>query len=333
MESLIFAIAVILTISGILNFVSKKITISSVVLLIVAGLIIGIPGIEDIIIGQNSREIEFLGDVALLALMFLAGLESSWRELYQERKDAFAIAFAATIFPFLVGFSVFSLLGFKPITAAVMGISMGIAAEATKARVLIEIKKLKTKVGAALMGAGIIDDLLGLSAFLLIALLLGSFSLKEDTLIIGAILSFLVGLLTHKILGRDKKAINFIEKTLVWLVIPFFFISLGLNFEISSLALNPYIIILVLILAPLATITGTMLAKPFTDLRWRQLYLIGWGMNSRGAIGLALAFVALKEGFITNQLYSSLVITALVTTIIFPFVIKKMVKNNPKIMN
>ncbi|MDZ7611896.1 MAG: cation:proton antiporter [Candidatus Moranbacteria bacterium] len=330
---LAFSALLIVALSAILTLLSKKTSISSVVFLIIAGLVIGLPDIKPIIIGNNVEIIEKIGNAALIALMFLAGLESSWRELYQERRDAFVIAFAATVFPFIVGFSVFSLLGFKAVTAAVMGISMSIAAEATKARVLIELKKLKTKVGAALMGAGIIDDLIGLSAFMIIAFWFGNFNPLEDILIIAAILAFLIGLFVHKLLGRGKRFIKMIEIPLVWLVIPFFFISLGLNFNLSSLALNPSIVLLIVILAPAATIAGTLLSKPLTDLRWRQLYLVGWGMNSRGAIGLALALVAFKGGLITDQLYSGLVVMALAATMAFPFVIRKLIKNNPKIMN
>jgi Kef-type K+ transport system membrane component KefB len=333
LQSLFFTIALILILSGFFNFLSKKTGVSSVVYLIVAGLLMGLPGIQGIIIGESSKEINFLGHLALPALMFLAGLESSWRELYEEKRDALAIAFAATLIPFLIGFCIFTLLGFTPITSAIMGISMSIAAEATKARVLIELKKLKTRVGAALMGAGIIDDLLGLTIFLLITFWFGNLNLKENSLLIAAIIAFLAGLISHKLWGRNRKLIRLTENLLLWLLVPFFFVSLGLNFEISSLVLNPYLLVLIIILAPSATIAGTMMAKFFTTLSWRQLYLIGWGMNSRGAIGLALAFVAFKENFITKELYSGLVIMAILTTIVFPFILKKSIARNPKIMN
>ncbi|MFW5885206.1 MAG: cation:proton antiporter [Patescibacteria group bacterium] len=333
MDSLFFTITFILALSGFFNFLYKKTGISSVVYLIIAGLIIGLPGIQEFIIGENLKEIDLLGYFALPALMFLAGLESSWRELYEEKKDALAIAITATLFPFFIGFCVFTLLGFEPLTSAIMGISMSIAAEATKARVLIELKKLKTRVGAALMGAGIIDDLIGLTIFLLITFWLGNLELKENSLLITAVLAFLAGLIFHKIWGRDKKFIRRTEAFLLYFLAPFFFISMGLNLEISSLILNPYLLALIIILAPSATIAGTMMAKFFTNLSWKQLYLIGWGMNSRGAIGLALAFVAFKEEFITKELYSSLVIMAIPTTIVFPFILKKTIARNPKIMN
>ena len=76
-----------------------------------------------------------------------------------------------------------------------------------------------------------------------------------------------------------------------------------------------------------------MLTKPFVKLDVKQLYLVGWAMNSRGAVELALALIAISTGLITTRIYSSLVMTALITTLIFPFIITHMIKRNPRIMN
>ena len=75
------------------------------------------------------------------------------------------------------------------------------------------------------------------------------------------------------------------------------------------------------------------MTKKFTKFNFKQLFLIGWAMNSRGAIELAFALLAFQQGILNNELYSSLVIMALVTTLIFPFVIINLIKKVPKIMN
>jgi len=55
-------------------------------------------------------------------------------------------------------------------------------------------------------------------------------------------------------------------------------------------------------------------------------------MNSKGAVELAIAYVALHIGILTLDLYSALVMTALVTTILFQIIIVRMVKKDPKII-
>jgi Kef-type K+ transport system membrane component KefB len=134
------------------------------------------------------------------------------------------------------------------------------------------------------------------------------------------------------LLGREKLVVLKVEKFLLTFLIPFFFIGMGIHFSFESLFLKPWLLIVVIVLAIFGKIAGSMLAKLFTQLSWRQLHLVGWGMNSRGAVELALALLALQAGLIEIDVYSSLVIMALVTTLIFPIVLRRMLQKNPNIM-
>lgn len=83
----------------------------------------------------------------------------------------------------------------------------------------------------------------------------------------------------------------------------------------------------------LGNLTGTFLIKPFTKFSWKQLHLISWAMNSRGAVELALALIAFRSALIPVELYSSLVVMALITTLTFPVIIIKMIKTESQLMN
>ncbi len=331
--NIILTLLIILTVTSLFSLISKKIKIPQVVGLIIAGLILGYPFIKNIIVEPNSEIIASIGTIGLFSLMFLAGLESSWRTLVKEKKDAFYIAIFGTFTPFLIGFLVFYLIGFSITSSLVIGICMSITAEATKARVLLELKKLKTKIGSAIMGAGILDDILGLSMFFLVTYFFKQIYIKEDLIIGGAILCFFIGIFIQKNIGRDNPTLQKIEKILLWTIVPFLFVSIGLRFDMNSLLLNPGLLILIILIATSGKLIGAFLTKPFTNFKLKQLHLIGWAMNSRGAIEMALALIALQTGMITSDIYSSLVIMALVTTLTFPFIIKTIIKNNPKIMD
>ncbi|MBU0727433.1 cation:proton antiporter, partial [Patescibacteria group bacterium] len=122
-------------------------------------------------------------------------------------------------------------------------------------------------------------------------------------------------------------------KYLFIFVIPFFFVSMGLNFDPSALWVNPKILIIIISIAFLGKFIGTFLSKPFTKLNWKKLYIVGCAMNSRGAIELALALIAFRTNLIPIEIYSGLIMMTLITTIIFPFLIVPLIKKNPKIMN
>ncbi len=326
-------IIICLLTSFLFAFLAKKINLSVVLGLIVSGIILGSPFIKNILLEPNTDFILQLGDLGFFTLMFLAGMEVSWCLLYEERKEAIAVAFFAAFIPFLLGFSIFLALGFSLFTSLAVGISMAITAEATKARVLIELDKLDTRVGSLMMGAGILDDILGLSMFALLSYFFtGNFATKEFIKTMVAISAFFLGILANKLVGREKLIMNYIEKFLLHFLIPFFFIGMGIHFSFQSLALDPWLLIIVIGIAISGKIVGSLFAKPFVKMSWRQLYLVGWGMNSRGAVELAIAFLALQAGLLSVDVYSNLVIMALTTTIIFPFIFKRMIKKDPRIM-
>lgn len=312
----------------------KKLKLSVVVGLIASGLLIGSSPFREIILGSNTDLILNIGDIGFLALMFLAGLEISWSMLYKERKDAIIIASFALAIPILLGFVVFRFLGFSFLTSITVGVCMGITAEATKVRVLLELKKLKTKLGSLMMGAGIIDDVLGILLFISISYwFTKSFAVKELLLLVFAISLFFIGILVHRIIKRISLGVQYFEKFLLIFIIPFFFISMGIHFSFQSLVLKPFLLLIIIITAMAGKIFGVLLTKPFTKLSLKQLYLVGWGMNSRGAVELAVAFIAFRIGLLSTEIYSSLVVMALTTTLIFPFFIIPMVKKEPHIMD
>ena len=322
----------IIVISYLFSSLGKKLKISSEVSLIIFGIFLGFPGLSNIFIGNNQILFAVLSNIGLFSLMFLAGLESSWKTIKKEEKDSFYIALFAAIIPFFLGLFFFKFFfSFNWVESFIIGICMSITAEATKAKILFELGKLKTRLGSTMIGAGIIDDIFGLSLFALLMLFVGIFDFKEYFILFGVLFSFILGLLVQKF-AREHHLTKKLEFTLDIFFIPFFFISMGTYFNLFSLLFSPLLLCFIIILAIVGKIFGTLLAKPFLNFNRKQLYLVGWAMNSRGAIELALALIAFKAALINEYLYSALVLMALVTTLIFPFIITKMIKNNPRIM-
>lgn len=329
----VLPILIILIVSNLAVLGARKLKIPTVVILILMGVMFGLPFLEKTFLGPASKLIFNLGDIGLLCLMFLAGLESSWRLLYKEKKDATLIAVSAALVPIGMGYVAFRLLDFSPQISLIVGICMSISAEATRAKVLMELKKLKTRLGAALIGAGLIDDTIGLSLFILITYFIKKADTKEELLVVGSIISFFIGLVVQRITHRENLVIKSIERMFNWLIIPFFFVSIGIHFDFESLALSPFILIAVLIISVLGKFGGVFILKPFMDFSWKQLYLTGWAMNSRGALEMAIALIAFRAQLIPLNLYSSLVVMAFLTTLMFPFIIVPTIRKDPQVMD
>ncbi|ODS40765.1 hypothetical protein BEH94_01235 [Candidatus Altiarchaeales archaeon WOR_SM1_SCG] len=311
---------------------AKKLKLSAVIGLIIAGIVMGSP-LLTLFIEPNTGVILDLGSLGLVFLMFLAGMEVSFDMLKKEEKDSLIVGSLATIVPFLMGFVAFLFLGFSCLTSFTVGICMSITAEATTSLVLLELNKLKTRIGSLMLESGIIDDILGISLFVFVVYLFtGNFTTREVITLVLSVAGFGIGIIVNKFLGREHEKINYLENFLMIFVIPFFFISLGVYFSLKSLTLNPLLLIIIVVIAMTGKIAGVMLAGPLIKLPLNKLYLVGWGMNSRGAVGLAVAFIALKIGLLDSTLYSGLVFMTLITTLIFPFIIRRMVEKYPDIM-
>ena len=330
--SLMSHLGIILVAAGAVTYVARRVHIPTVVVLIVLGMILGTHPVKGYLIGPHSRVISYLGDIGLLCLMFLAGLESSWHLLYKERKDAAMVAVFGLVIPFVMGVAVFRLIGFTWKAALIIGICMSISAEAVRAKVLLELDKLNTRVGAALIGAGLLDDLMGLSLFAFISYFIQEAGTKEELLVVLSIVVFFAGLSVQRIIGQKQTLMVGVERCLNYVIVPFFFIAIGSHFSFSSLFVHMDLLALVLIIAVAGKLAGAFVIRPCCGFSWPQLHLIGWAMNSRGALGLALALIAFRSELISVEIYSCLILMAFVTTLTFPFIITHMIRTHKGVM-
>jgi len=152
--------------------------------------------------------------------------------------------------------------------------------------------------------------------------------------LLGAMISgFLLQISMKRLKKKDEEEIITATKLITLaFVVPFFFVNIGLNFNYDYLVGNMPLLLVTIAIAFLGKIVGTVIVKPFSKLSLKQLYLIGWGMNSRGAVELVIALLALNHGLITQEVFSALVAMAITTTLVFPFVLQHEIKNNPAAM-
>ncbi len=113
-------------------------------------------------------------------------------------------------------------------------------------------------------------------------------------------------------------------------LVPLFFVWVGLNTVITDIAGTIFFVLVLVSIAILGTVGGTTLAVLLQKGTFREGMVIGWGLTPKGDIELALATLALKEGVIDPALFTSLVLMALVTTILSPIVFKYLVLKSKK---
>lgn len=172
-----------------------------------------------------------------------------------------------------------------------------------------------------------------------VAVLIGlGIALLSNALSLGTIIgAFIAGLILRKAF-KSEKAEHAIQNNLkvvtFALVVPFFHLHIGLNAGIQNLVLHPFLFLAVLLIAFLGKMFGVLMVKPFTSFNFHQLALIGWGMNSRGFMELIIISIAFSQiAFFPPELYTAIVLTAILTTIAFPIALQYYLKKYPGIMD
>lgn len=143
-------------------------------------------------------------------------------------------------------------------------------------------------------------------------------------------LHFIVGaffgsmLLSHAVLGRDnyEEVRKTASNVTMGFLGPIFFAAIGLEFDASSLR-NWELVVAVLLVAFVGKIAGGYIGGRLAGLSDRQGWALGVGLNGRGIMELVIASIALSNNFIGDQLFTILVLMAVVTTIVTPVLLKR----------
>jgi nucleotide-binding universal stress UspA family protein len=102
---------------------------------------------------------------------------------------------------------------------------------------------------------------------------------------------------------------------------PVFFAFVGLRVDLTQLQ-DPRLVGLVLVTACAGKLIGCTLGGLLGRLGWWEAVSIGIGMNARGGMELIIALVGLTSGILSSEVYSSLVLMAMVTSLMAPPLLK-----------
>lgn len=176
MEGNVYAIfrdlAIILIAAKLCGILASKLRAPQVVGEIIAGLLIG-PSLLGLV--SESTFLVDMAEIGVVLLMFFAGLETNLQDLKKTGWKAFVIAVSGVSVPLLAGSVLYFLYyGMPPFgsDAFYTGIFVGVIMTATSVSItvatLMELGKLKESLGITIMGAAIIDDVIGIIVLTLV---------------------------------------------------------------------------------------------------------------------------------------------------------------------
>jgi Kef-type K+ transport system membrane component KefB len=130
--------------------------------------ILGITNVEPL---KTNETIAALAELGVIILLFEVGLESDLREMIEVGWSSLLVAFLGVVAPFLLGWGVSAY--FLPDAATLTHVFIGATLCATSvgitARVFRDLGKLATREARIILGAAVIDDVLGLLILAIVA--------------------------------------------------------------------------------------------------------------------------------------------------------------------
>jgi Kef-type K+ transport system membrane component KefB len=174
-------LSIILLSAKLAGYLSVRLGQPSVLGELLVGILLG-PSVIDLlhlpfIDPALAHTIAELGELGVLLLMFIAGLELHLDELTRNTRVAGYGGFLGVLVPTLSGWGAGRLFGLENTVSIFLGLTLGATSVSISAQTLMELKVLRSRVGLSLLGAAVFDDvlvILSLSIFLAVSAGTGS---------------------------------------------------------------------------------------------------------------------------------------------------------------
>lgn len=127
---------------------------------LVAGVVLGASMLG--ILDPGDPVIAALSEIGVIVLLFEIGLHTDLRSLVGVGRSAVVVGLVGVITPFALGYATAHFLGLEVLPAVVCGAALTATSIGISARVLSDLGQLDTPEGQVVLGAAVLDDVVGL---------------------------------------------------------------------------------------------------------------------------------------------------------------------------
>lgn len=313
-----------------------------------------------------------IASIGILLLLFSTGLGLNFEEFKRLEVASSIVAISGVILPFILGYFAALWFGFSHIVALFVGVALVATSIGVGASILTELRMLRTKLGTLIIGAAVIDDVIGIimisvligvvatgalplwSIFSLILLTIAFFAVsltagiklarkladritlgRENLLMAGLITVLAFGLITQGIglaaiigafvaglvVGQSHYARRLREHVALIggsFFIPIFFVSIGMNFNVSAFASVGVFAAVLVGVAIVGKVVGCGIGAKVSKFSSSESFAVGVAMVPRAGVELILLKLGLDHGIIGPDIASAILVMVVITTLITP---------------
>src|SRR3989338_4953190 len=299
---------------------------------LIAGVIVGSSVLGLV---RESGFINILAQIGAIVLLFEAGITSDYESFMKVKLWAFIVACVGVAVPFILGYVVSHYFGLGVIESIFVGATLTATSVGITVRVFQDLGKAKGKEAQIVIGAAVVDDVIGL---IILAAVIGitasgSVSIVNVAQITGLAVAFLGGgivigsflaPLTLKFVhGLHVRGVLFVFAFAFCLIMAYFSQAVGLAPIVGAFAAG-------LILAGmlfLVAVAGKIVSG-FAVFDKVNKWVIGVGMVPRGEVGFIFAAYGLSNKIIDQQLYTAILLVVILTTFVTPPILKQLLSKH-----
>lgn len=150
---------------------SQRLGMTSVFGELLLGLLLG-PSMLNIV--TPSETLSLIGQIGVVMLMFLAGIETEFDEMRHVGRASLLTAVGGVTLPLAGGYLLGLAFGLESLHALFLGAVLTATSVSISTEVLREIGRLQSRLGRTILGAAVIDDILGILVLSLVLALAGA---------------------------------------------------------------------------------------------------------------------------------------------------------------
>ena len=163
-----------------------------------------------------DETLKYIGELAAIVILFIAGLEITPREFLRGGAASFTVGALGVIIPFAVGFIVLSLYGLDSFEILLIATAMTATSIAISIQVLTELGKMQSKEARLILGAAIVDDILAIAILSVVLTMVQSGNTSPQIMDIAFLIVKILGLFAVLLIGAIFLIPRILHREKLW---------------------------------------------------------------------------------------------------------------------
>ncbi|TFG56670.1 MAG: cation:proton antiporter [Methanomassiliicoccus sp.] len=162
-QMVLFQLFMIIVLVEVSKMICNRVKVPTVIGEIMVGIVIANTFLYNFInLGSDTEVFEVLKELGVIFLLFTVGLETPFSTIRKVGKTAIMVAVFGVILPFFVGYGLMVGLGYGIVEALFVGAAMVATSVGITARVIKDMNLMHAIESRVIIGAAVIDDILGM---------------------------------------------------------------------------------------------------------------------------------------------------------------------------